>query len=169
MCKSHCCPPEIARCCCAHETHAVQADGGVISSRPLSAGWTSSVLSSAWFLNLTDRLRTEIRAALKLSTEVFRPTSVRQVSAKFSSAQHTKPLLCLALGATVSTAADPASWSLHILVPQLALGPIAYPVLLSLPWPLCDLMGQPATVFLPLGRAKPPFCEPASSQLPLYN
>ena len=53
MCKSHCCPPEIARCCCAHETHAVQADGGVISSRPLSAGWTSSVLSSAWFLNLT--------------------------------------------------------------------------------------------------------------------
>ena len=127
-------------------------------------------------VNWSDRLRIQVRAALKLSTEMF----ILGLGAVFldlehwlklslSSMQHAKPLLCLELGATLSTAADPASWSLHILVPQLALGPIACPVLLSPPRPLCDLMGQPATLFLPSGRAKPPFCEPASLQLPLWN
>ena len=95
-------------------------------------------------------MRIQVRAALKLSTEMF----ILGLGAVFldlehwlklslSSTQHAKPLLCLELGATLSTAADPASWSLHILVPQLALGPIACPVLLSPPRPLCDLIAPP--------------------------
>lgn len=125
----------------------------ISSHPPLSGGWISSVLSSSWFLNLTGwwtrvtdwefRLEGHWSFPQRCSSWTLEQHSLHlngdssiKSQLSVSSAQYAKPLLCLELGAALSTAADSASWSLHILVAQLALRPIACPVLLSPPWPL---------------------------------